>query len=438
MSNIHEAILALDLAKVKETLATSPEAANERNQSEETPLMVLSSNTIHDFNYYTKLNKLRELNLATHETAEQVVRNKTLLIIENIAKTLAAAPNVDLNAAHPTTGKAALHIAAATNNEDLVNILIDAKADLNIQDNSGQTAIMEETSFAIRRALAYAGADLTIQDKYKNNVLHHILSKNIPDTPSSSLIARMAPELLQVKNNVGRTPQEVAEQQASKVNATAAAAIAADALRPKREWEEGFEGAAASASGTMDEMVNAVCPAPHASQATPVKQKTCWSKFLATFMVYFCCRVRRQAASRPLPEEPKPKATPTPAPEWRSLNANTLIYGSIEKPAGRYVRPVDVLLRSDPVKGEFVAHAGPCLGELDEDDCPAPAGVPAPLLPNSDVPVHRQTNFTSEDEVPLAAPAPQPSQIEKDMDEVFALLHSAAMLTNPAPSEQSQ
>jgi hypothetical protein len=436
MSNIHEAILALDLAKVKQTLATSPEAANERNQTEETPLMVLSSNTIHDFNYYTKLNKLRELNLATYETAEQVVRNKTLLIIENMAKVLAATPNVDLNATHPTTGKTALHIAAATNNEDLINVLIDAKADLNIQDNNGQTAIMEETSFAVRRALAYAGADLAIQDKYENNVLHHILSKNIPDTPSSSLIARMVPELLHVKNNVGRTPQEVAEQQAGKVSAAAAAAIAADALRPKREWEESFEGAAASASGTMDEMVNAVCPAPHASQAAPVKQKTCWGKFLTTFITYFCCCVRRQAASRPVHEEPKPKTAPTPVPEWLALNANTLIYGSSEKPVGQYVKPVDVLLRSDPVKGEFVAHAGPLLSldDMDDDSQPAPAEAPAPLLPKVEVPVHRQTNFTSEDEVPPAAPSPQPSQIEKDMDEVFAILSSAA--SKPAPPSE--
>jgi hypothetical protein len=437
MSNIHEAILALDLAKVKETLATSPEAANERNQTEETPLMVLSSDRIHSYNYYEKLNKLCKLELAVHDTPEQVVRNKTLLIIENMAKAFVTTPNVDLNATRPNSGKTALHIAAATNNEDLINVLIDAKADLNVQDTDGKTALMEETTFAIRRALAYAGADLAIQDKYENNVLHHILSKHIPDTPSSSLIARMAPELLHVKNNVGSTPQEVAEKQAGKVSAAAAAAIAADALRPKREWEESFEGAAASASGTMDEMVNAVCPLPRASEAVLVKQKTCWSKFLATFMMYFCCCVRRQAVSSPLPEGPKPKAVPTPAqaPEWLALNANTLIYGSSEKPAGRYVKPVDVLLRSDPVKGEFVAHAGPLLSidDLDDDSQPAPAEAPASLLPKDEVPFHRQTNFTSEDEVPLAAP-PQPSQIEKDMDEVFAILGSAA--PKPAPPSE--
>ncbi len=440
MSQIHEAILAFDLARVKEILATSPEAANERDSSNLTPLMVLSSTTLHDLSYYAKLSKLKALGLVGEEAAEQVVRNKSLLVIENMAKAIAAASGVDLNAATPEEAgaKTALHIAAAANNEDLVNVLIDAKADLNKQEATGRTALMDAASFAVRRAIAYAGADLTIQDVHGNNVLHYILSQKIPDTPSSSMIALMCPHTLNVENKAGRTPKELAEATAKEVNEIAKAQLAADKLRPKREWEESFESASAAASGTMEEMISAGCPIPIVPKVQAIKKQTCWSKFIAAFVNIFCCCVRRQSKveSPGIPKIPTPwNPPPQHLPQSLTLSATTLIYGSTTKPTGPYKKEKEALLRSDPVKGEFVPHAGPCLGECDDDaEAPAGAPAPAPVASGAEVPIHRQTNFTSEDEVVSAPAAPaQQQQIEKDMDEVFAILSSAS---KPKPTEE--
>ena len=64
---------------------------------------------------------------------------------------------------------------------------------------------------------------------------------------------------------------------------------------------------------------------------------------------------------------------------------------------------------------------------------PQPEGVRQTESP----PLHRQTNFTSQDEVAAATP-PEPTQVEKDMDEVFALLRgpvaAAAVNVEPLPA----
>lgn len=452
-SQIHKALHAFDLAKVREILATSPAAANEHDQTTGfTPLMVLSSTTLHDLSYYEKLRKLTALGLVENDAAEQVVRNKSLLVIENMAKAIAATPGVDFKATAATDGVVALHMAAHSNNEDLVNLLIDAKADLNIKDATGRTALMRAASFAVRRALFYAGADPKIQDKQGNNVLHYILSKNIPDTPSSSMIARICPELLLVKNDAGRTPQDLAEETVKVVNERAKEQAAADALRPKRQWEGCFDGECKGTKETISEMMKPSSPTPTKQQV--LAKPTCWSKFLKSFRSYFCCCLKRSAAKSawqppsaiPFPDKMQPSIIVNPGIS-PSLSADSLIYG-----AG-HSRPEDVLLRSDPVKGKFIAHAGSPDGEPDlrrdappqgsfsnEPEAVAAGAEPQPegVRQTETPPIHRQTNYTSQDEV--VAPIPEPTQLEKDMDEVFTLLRSSAV-TAPAdllPSEQPE
>jgi hypothetical protein len=450
MSQIHEAILDFNLEKVRETLASTPTASNERSPADLTPLMVLASTTLHETSHWKKLEKLVALELVAQDAAEQVVRNKSLLVIENMAKAIATSKAVDLNAAVATSGKTALHIAAESNNEDLVNVLIDAKADLNLLDAEGRTALFDAKSFSVRRALTYAGADLTIQDKHGNNVLHHILWKHIPDTPSSSMIAKMSPDLLLVKNKEGRTPQEMAEDTVKRVNERAAALAAADALRPKREWEGAF-AEESSAGQVMNDMVEEVCPMPTAAAAATAaaapaaKRQTCFKSLLVKIRAIFCCcassRHRPQTIvineSTPVPSTVSKKPTIAAS----SLTANALIYGSWDGASATYEKPKDVLLRSDPVKGEFISHAGPTLGSYDdicgdEDEAEfyRPSDAPSTSEPASNTPpLHRQTNFTSQDEVAAAAAPPEPTQVEKDMDEVFALLRGPVTTVNVEP-----
>ncbi len=450
MSQIHEAILDFNLEKVRDILSSTPAAANERNASGLTPLMLLSSTTLHDLSYYEKLSKLQVLGLVAQDAAEQVIRNKSLLVIENMAKAIAATPGVELNAVttEELGSKTALHMAAASNNEDLVNLLIEAKVDLNIQDADGHTALMDAASFAVRRALVYAGCDLAVQDKHGNNVLHYILSSKIPDTPSSRLItSMMAEDLLQVKNKAGRTPQELAEETAKEVAARFEADAKADMLRAKREWEEAFTTDAKVSDLSPDSyMYNAASydyeknssntHGPETcSKLQPQKKVSWWWKVFKYFSCFSCCCCRAVAPA------PEPKIVYTEkalAKKSLILNANQLIYGQASKPADRLERPKDVLLRSDPIKGEFVAPAGPCLGS-DEDICAdekykeyyttnvRDEWPPRPVEP----PLHRQTNFSSEQEQEKQAEAqpeaePQPSQLEKEMDEVFSILRTPA------------
>ncbi len=186
-------------------------------------------------------------------------------------------------------------------------------------------------------------------------------------------------------------------------------------------------------------------------------------------MVLKCCSCFSCGCCRAVAPAPEPKIVYTEkalAKKTFILDANQLIYGQGTKPAGRLERPKDVLLRSDPIKGEFVAHAGPCLGsyddicsEDDEKDFYRPSDAPStgsfsnqPEVPHSvrpttssrgepeavaagaepqpegdrqpETPLHRQSNFTSEEE-------PAPSQFEKEMDEVFSILRAPAAAAQP-------
>jgi len=75
---------------------------------------------------------------------------------------------------NPTTGKTALHIAAALGRSDFIQTLIDYKAPVNTLDLSGNSPVLEAAKgghLAATTALVLAGADIHICNKYGNTPL---------------------------------------------------------------------------------------------------------------------------------------------------------------------------------------------------------------------------------------------------------------------------
>lgn len=68
---------------------------------------------------------------------------------------------------HPDTGRCAAHCCVAKNSKELLQMVIEAKADLNARDSFGQTALMmaaKQGSIELSKVLLDAGADATVQD----------------------------------------------------------------------------------------------------------------------------------------------------------------------------------------------------------------------------------------------------------------------------------
>ncbi len=86
---------------------------------------------------------------------------------------------------HPTLyGKSALHLAAAYDNQELVNVLLGAHADINATDEQGTTALMSAASAGCGRTLRmllWSGADASILDKAGNSALDHAKESGDPE-----------------------------------------------------------------------------------------------------------------------------------------------------------------------------------------------------------------------------------------------------------------
>ena len=110
-------------------------------------------------------------------------------------------------------GETVLHVCAYHNHPEIMRMLIDAGADVNIQNKWGETALHWCTSFnqsKIARMLIDAGADVNIQNEYGNTALHRCAFKK------SSEIARMLIDAgadKTIPNNDGKLPYELARTQ---------------------------------------------------------------------------------------------------------------------------------------------------------------------------------------------------------------------------------
>lgn len=82
--------------------------------------------------------------------------------------------NIDLNTYNKSTGDTLLHITSYYGESKLVNLCVNNKANINAQDNSGKTALINTaiTGHAdIANTLLIAGADPTIKDKDKKTAI---------------------------------------------------------------------------------------------------------------------------------------------------------------------------------------------------------------------------------------------------------------------------
>ena len=413
MSTLHEAIDNLSLDALRKVLAETPEAANTQHEGL-TPLAYLATKKPSHEDY----ERLKALGLANRDTTEQVVRNRTLHIYETMAKFIATAPAVDLNTA-ASDGRTALHRAAQEANEDLVNVLIDGGADLNVQDDQGRTPIMVAETFTILRIFAYAGADMKVQDAAGNTVLHLLLQKDPADPSSTALISKADPTLLLVKNKEGFTPDELADKKATHINERFAHYQAQELTRKKAEWEEGFEEGTA---GDIYNEMNAGCVAPSPSPKEVVSK---WRQFWS-----WCCCVRRRQPKKSISMHAIPMVDPAhqavrshvmKVSKEMLLKGTKFVEGSSEDTIQRRERKPIVIQEFQHFTNEIAA-----------------AHVPAEMERTEfTVPLHRQSNFPEHEEAPVSA---LQEQIQRQMDEVFQILNQKYQMQDEAllPQQHEQ
>ena len=407
-ASLHEAIQTLSLDALRKVLADDPSSANTQHEGL-TPLAYLATKkpVIEDYE------RLKALGLANRDTTEQVVRNRTLHIYETMAKFIATAPGVDINAAG-SDGRTALHRAAQEANEDLVNVLIDGGADLNSQDDQGRTPLMLAETFTIRRILTYAGADLTVQDAAGNTALHLLLQKDPADPSSTSMLSKADPSLLLVKNKEGLTPDELAEQRAEHINERFAHYQEKELTRKKAEWEEGFEEGSA---GAIYDQMNAGCvAAPLVEQVAEVVSP--WRRFWS----WCCCvrRPRRDPQKQPQPLQNKIQgAIPMIDPAHQAVRSHVMqiskdmllkgakfVEGSDETIQKRERKPIEIQEFKQFTNEIAAAHVPP---EQERTEFIAP--------------LHRQSNFTTPEEKETT-PLQQAFQRQREeLDEVFQILN---------------
>jgi hypothetical protein len=422
MSTLHEAIDTLSLDALRKALADDPASANAPHEGL-TPLAYLATKkpTIEDYQ------RLKALGLANRDTTEQVVRNRTLHIYETMAKFIATAPAVDLNAAG-SDGRTALHRAAQEANEDLVNVLIDGGADLNSQDDQGRTPLMVAETFTIRRILAYAGADLKIQDAAGNTVLHLLLQKDPADPSSTAMISKADPSLLLVKNKEGMTPDELAEKKATHINERFAHYQAQELTRKKADWEEGFEEGTAGA--IYDEMNAGCVAAPLVEQVPEVVSS--WRRFWS-----WCCCIRRPRRDPQLQNKIQ-GAIPMVDPAHQAVRSHVMqISKDMLLKGAKFVEGPEEPIQKRERKPIVIEEFKQFTNEI------AAAHVPTEMERTEfTVPLHRQSNFIESEPQPLSEIQEHLQRQRQELDEVFEILNQKykkqdeVHLQQESPTEQ--
>lgn len=434
MSALHTAIDTLSLDSLRKALADDTASANTLHEGL-TPLAYLATKkpSIEDYE------RLKAIGLANRDTTEQVVRNRTLHIYETMAKFIATAPTVDLNAAG-SDGRTALHRAAEQANEDLVNVLIDGGADLNVQDDQGRTPIMVAETFTIRRILLYAGADLKAQDAAGNTALHLLLQQDPTDPSSTSLISRADPTLLLVKNKEGLTPDELADKKATHINERFAHYQKEELTRKKLAWEESFSEESPSDiyaeinQGCVKPLAQAQAQAAPAAAQAHVEQiamskpaENIWHKI---WRFCCCCAHRNRPVKEKLITKPLPvkQSLPSMLVSKDMLLNGTKFVARVEEPIQRRERKPIVIQEFQQFTNEIAAAHVPA--EMERTDFT--------------VPLHRQSNFTEREVEVLSAFQQAAEQQRLELDEVFQILNQKyqmqdeAFLPLEAPTGQPQ
>ena len=123
-----------------------------------------------------------------------------------LVKSLVKDKKIDINA-KDQTGATALMLAAINGNDDVVNVLIKHKANLELKSNEGETALsfaVSNDNASIAKKLITAGADTNIilnGDEGDNILMRSILA----DKDLSQLIIQKNQKLVNKKNKLGET-----------------------------------------------------------------------------------------------------------------------------------------------------------------------------------------------------------------------------------------
>jgi ankyrin repeat protein len=116
-----------------------------------------------------------------------------------------------------TAGWTALHFCASRNHPEIARMLIDAGADLNIQDTDDDWTALHWCAIhnhpEIAKMLIDAGADLNIQDTDGSTALHYCADQNHPEL-LRMLISAGADKT--IPTNDGKLPYELAKTQEMK------------------------------------------------------------------------------------------------------------------------------------------------------------------------------------------------------------------------------
>jgi ankyrin repeat protein len=101
-------------------------------------------------------------------------------------------------------GYTALHVACVKGAVDVVQILIDAKADVNAQNNVGQTPLMDSIdNLEVAKLLIESGADLEVKDDDGDTALHYACDEGATEVVQLLIDAKAD---VNARNNEGITP----------------------------------------------------------------------------------------------------------------------------------------------------------------------------------------------------------------------------------------
>lgn len=114
-------------------------------------------------------------------------------------------------------GLTALHIAAQKGNKEIVKILLDKKADLNIRDHEEKTALDYTDAREIKTLLKETKGIMKLDDGLQNTNLHHALNAGKPILAQAILRYETNLEKINLQNAQGLTALHIAAQKGNKI-----------------------------------------------------------------------------------------------------------------------------------------------------------------------------------------------------------------------------